>query len=164
MTKKLLIALTALAVLVPSRSAQAASPKSKPRFDASSTAVAENAGVAHVAVTRSPRTGKSKSGTNTVVSVAFASSNGTAVAGSDYTAVSGRLTFPACSGAVQPSNPCLRQVIDIPITDDAVVDGNKTVKLALTSPTRNAVVTSPQKTVLTIADNEGPNRITLDAS
>src|SRR3954452_3518996 len=157
-----LAALSALAI-IPS-SALAGPPKSKLRFSATSSAVAENAGTAHIAVTRTPRNGKTKSATNSVASVAYSASNGTAIAGTDFTAAKGRLTFPACSGSPAATDPCMRQTIDIAIADDAVIDGNKTVKLALSSPSRNSVVVNPQKATLTIADNEGPNHITFDAS
>jgi Calx-beta domain len=158
----IIVALVALA-LVPSN-AFAGAPKSKLRFSATSFAVAENAGTATVAVTRAPRNGKAHSGTNSVVSVGFSTADGSAVAGTDYTATSGRVTFPACSGTPAATDPCLRQTIAIPITDDSVVDGNKTVRLSLTTPSRNAVVVNPQKAALTIADNEGPTHISFDAT
>ena len=158
----ILAAVVALA-LIPS-TAIAAAPKAKLRFSASSYAVAENAGTATIAVTRSARNGKSKSSLNTIVTVAYSTANGTAVAGSDYTATNGRLTFPACGSSPGANDPCVRQLITVSVTDDNVVDGNKTVRLSLTSPSRNAVVVNPQKTVLTIADNEGPNHISFDAT
>lgn len=156
------VALVALAI-VPSN-AFAGAPKAKLRFGATSFAIAENAGTATVAVTRAPRNGKAHSGTNSTASVAFSTSNGSAVAGTDYTATSGRLTFPACSGSPAATDPCMRQTISVPITDDSAVDGNKTIRLSLTSPSRNAVVVNPQKATLTIADNEGPSRISFDAT
>src|SRR3954454_11863627 len=158
----IIVALVALA-LVPSN-AFAGAPKSKLRFGATSFAVAENGGTATVTVTRAPRNGKAHSGTNSIVSVGFSTANGSAVAGTDYTATSGRVTFPACSGSPAATDPCLRQTIAIPITDDSVVDGNKTVRLSLTTPSRNAVVVNPQKATLTIADNEGPSHISFDAT
>src|SRR5437868_2663457 len=159
------IALLAIcALLVPSAAAQAGPAKSKMRFSATSYAVAENAGTATIDVTRSARNGKSKSATSSSVSVSYATSDGTAVAGTDYLATSGRLTFPACGSNPAANDPCLDQHIQVAISDDNVVNGNRTVRLALTSPSRNAVVVNPQKTTLTIADNEGPTHLTFDAA
>src|SRR5258706_2332539 len=153
-----------VALLVPVSAAQAVPAKAKIRFSATAFAVAENGGSAAVTVTRSARNGKSKSALNSVVTVGYTTSNGTAVAGTDYTAASGRLTFPACGASPAATDPCVMQTIQVAITDDAVVNGNRTVKLALTSPTRNAVVVNPQKATLTIADNEGPNHVSFDAT
>lgn len=163
MKKHLAIITAAIAVLAPTGSAQAATIKSKVRFSATSFAASEDAGSATLTVTRSARNGKSKSATSTVASVGYSTSNGTAVAGLDYTATSGRLTFPACPNNPAASDPCLVQSITVPIADDNVIDGNKTVRVSLTSPSRNATVVNPQKTTLTIADNEGPTRVSFDA-
>ncbi|MFL5842370.1 MAG: Calx-beta domain-containing protein [Thermoleophilaceae bacterium] len=159
-----LITAALIALLVPVSAAQAAPAKAKVRFGATTFAVAENGGSAAVAVTRSARNGKSKSATNNIVTVGYTTSNGTAVAGTDYTAASGRLSFPACGPSPAAADPCLVQMIHVAINDDNVVNGNRTVKLALTSPSRNAVVVNPQKATLTIADNEGPNRVTFDSA
>jgi hypothetical protein len=159
-----LITAALIALLAPISSAQAASAKSKVRFASTAFAVAENGGSAAITVTRSARNGKSKSATSSIVTVGYATSNGTAVAGTDYTAASGRLSFPACGPNPAAADPCLVQTIHVGINDDGVVNGNRTVKLALTSPSRNAVVVNPQKATLTIADNEGPNRVSFDAA
>src|SRR4051794_10576562 len=164
MNKHLALITAAVTLLVPATSAQAASVKSKLRFGASAYAVAEDGGSATLTVTRSARNKKAASATNNIVTVGYATSNGSALGGTDYTPVSGRLTFPACGPNPVATDPCLVQHITVPITDDDVVDGNKTVRLALTSPSRNAVIVNPQKTTLTIADNEGPNRISFDAA
>lgn len=165
MNKNLTTIIAALLLaLVPAASAQAATKKSKVRFAATAYAAAENAGTATISVTRDNRKGGSRSATNIQASVRFSTSNGTAVAGTDYTATSGQLTFPACPAHPAAGSPCLVQTFQVPILDDALVDGNRTVKLALTSTTRSTVVVNPQKTTLTIADNEGPNQLTFDAS
>src|SRR3954447_2118004 len=153
-------ALVALALLP---SAAFGAQKAKIRFGSTSYAAAENAGSATMTVTRSARNGKAKSATNTSASVSFVTANGTALAGTDYTKTSGRLTFPACGSGAKATDPCMLQTIAVPISDDSVIDGNKTVRLSLSSPSRNAVIVNPQKSTLTIADNEGPNQITFDA-
>ncbi|RTL92826.1 hypothetical protein EJV44_17155 [Ancylobacter aquaticus] len=59
------------------------------------------------------------------VSVSYASANGTAVAGQDYQAVSGTLTFAAGETS---------KVIRVPVTGDTVVEGNEALSLTLSSP------------------------------
>lgn len=59
------------------------------------------------------------------VSVAYASANGTAVAGQDYQAVSGTLTFAAGETS---------KVIRVPVTGDTVVEGNEALTLTLSAP------------------------------
>src|SRR5205809_7420780 len=116
--KHLALVATVLVALLSPTAAHAASAKSKVRFSATSYAVAENAGTATISVTRSARNGKSKSATNTTVSVGFSTSNGTAVAGADYAAKSGRLTFPACGNNPAPNDPCLVQTFTVDIVDN----------------------------------------------
>jgi len=79
------------------------------------------------------------------VTVAYATSNGTATAGSDYTSASGTLTFA-------PSQTALN--VSIPITNDVTAEPNETVTLTLSSPT-NATIGSPNPATLTIVDNDG---------
>ena len=59
------------------------------------------------------------------VSVSYATEDGTATAGSDYTAVSGTLTIP--SGQT-------RKTVDVPILDDNVEDSGETFWLVLSNP------------------------------
>jgi uncharacterized repeat protein (TIGR01451 family) len=74
--------------------------------------------------------------TSAPVEVDYATSDVTAAAGLDYTAVSGRLTFPA--GLAPP------QVLQIPVpvVDDGVREGTESLALRLTSAT-GAVLTRP---------------------
>src|SRR6478609_6724578 len=113
-----IVAAVAALAITPA-SAIAAPGKAKLRFTATTFAVAENGATAHLTVTRSARNGKSHSSTNTTVSAAYSTSNGTAVAGVDYTATRGRVSFPPCSGGnPAATDPCLRQTINVPIADD----------------------------------------------
>jgi hypothetical protein len=59
------------------------------------------------------------------VSVNFATSNGTAIAGSDYTARSETLSFAAGQSL---------RFVSIPINPDAIVEGNETLTLTLSAP------------------------------
>ena len=61
-----------------------------------------------------------------IVTVNYATANGTALAGSDYTSTSGTLTFNA--GVTS-------QTINIPILNDSLNEANETFTLNLTSPT-----------------------------
>ena len=74
------------------------------------------------------------------VTVRYATANGTATAGSDYTAVSGTLTFA-------PGQ--LTRTIAVPVLGDTVVEPNETFIVNLTSPT-NA----------TLSDSQGAGTIT----
>jgi hypothetical protein len=79
------------------------------------------------------------------VTVQYATSNGTATAGSDYTTSSGTLSFP-------PSQTTLN--VSIPILNDAAAEPNETVNLTLSSPT-NATIGGANPSTLTILDNDG---------
>ena len=83
------------------------------------------------------------SATNTVIAYSVA---GTATSGTDYTALSGTVTIPA--GATTAT-------INIPVIDDAIVEGGETVIVTLTSitsglPTLGATLIATN----TIADND----------
>jgi predicted NUDIX family NTP pyrophosphohydrolase len=78
--------------------------------------------------------------------VDYTTSDGTATQRTDYTLLSGTLTFAA--GETEKSFTVL-------ITDDALVDGNRTVNLTLSNPTGIGATFGPQsKAVLTIVDND----------
>ena len=70
-----------------------------------------------------------RTGTTGITSVRYATANGTAVSGSNYTATSGTLTFPA---------GVTTQIVNVPIIPTAVTGG--TVTLNLSNPTNNAVL------------------------
>jgi hypothetical protein len=111
-----------------------------PTFSIGDVAVAEgNTGSANaiVTVTASAPSGQT-------MTVAFATANGTATAGSDYVAASGTLTF----------NPgVISQTITISVTGDATTESNETVLVNLTSPV-NATVLDGQG-VVTINNDDG---------
>lgn len=80
-------------------------------------------------------------------SVAYATGNGTATAGSDYTATSGILGFADGEAGTK--------TFTIPILDDVVAEGNETVNLSLSSAT-GASLGSASTAVLTIVDDDAP--------
>ena len=79
------------------------------------------------------------------ITVDYATANGTATAGSDYTATSGTLTFPANSTATQ--------TITVLVNGDTTVEANETFLVNLTNPT-NATISQAQGTgTITNDDN-----------
>jgi hypothetical protein len=106
-------------------------------FSASAYSVDEDGGSVTITVKRSGSETGSKS-------VNYATSDGSATAGSDYTATSGTLTF---------TDPDTSMTFVVPISDDPSVEGDETVTLTLSGPTNGAVLgTSPA--TLTIADDD----------
>ena len=88
------------------------------------------------------------------VSALYAAADGTATAGSDYTAKSGTVTM---------SNSCRCGTISVPILGDTMTEGTETFTLELSSPT-NATIGDAQA-IGTIYDNEGPPAVVvLDGS
>ena len=90
-------------------------------------------------------------GTASTVTVQYATSNGTATAGQDYTATSGTLTF--ASGEVV-------KTFDIPIINDTIDEADETINIALSNATA-AFLTAPSSAVLTIVDNDTAPTISI---
>ena len=79
------------------------------------------------------------------VSVAYASSDGSAQAGADYVAASGRLTLA----------PSTRSgTISVQVVDDSVVEGSESFTLTLSSPSNATVAANGTVAEGTIADND----------
>ena len=85
---------------------------------------------------------------NAIVSVNYATSNGTAVAGKDYTAASGTLTF-------QPEEFDKTFSITV-LPNPSQAATSVTVNLALSQPTGGSTLGSPSTAVLTINNNMPP--------
>ena len=115
------------------------------QFSASSYQVAENGGSAVITLRR---TGDTTSGATALVST----SNGTATAGADYTAVSQTVIFPA--GVTTAT-------VTVPILDDALGEGNETVILAVV-PGNGAFAGFRRTATLAILEND--TFFNLDAS
>jgi hypothetical protein len=109
------------------------------RFSLASYTVGEAVGTATVTVQR-------VGGDDGPVTVGYAATAGSA-ATADFTPVSGTLSWPA--GNDSP------KTFDVPIVDDAAVEGNETVLLALSGPTGGALLDDARKSAtLTIQDND----------
>jgi hypothetical protein len=102
-------------------------------------AAGEGDGFATVTVTRS-------GGSNGIVSVAYATSDGTAADGFDYAGVSGVLTWGA--GDVTP------KTFQVPVLDDPVAEGDETVLLGLSGPTGGATLGTPSSATLVVTDDD----------
>ncbi len=79
------------------------------------------------------------------ITVDYATVNGSATAGSDYTAVSGTLSFPEGTNS---------RTIIVPIPEDSLVEGNETFSVILSNPTGEVDLVNPSTTVVTIVDND----------
>jgi hypothetical protein len=112
-------------------------PLPEVRFSAATYSVGEGAGAATIAVVLS---GVSDG----TVTVDYATSDGTARAGSDYTPANGTLTF--APGVTS-------RAFTVSIVDDGADEEDETVALALSSPT-NAVLGAAWKGALVIIDDD----------
>jgi ELWxxDGT repeat protein len=106
------------------------------QFSAAGYAVNENGGSAVITVSRS-------GGSSGTVTVHYATADGTATAGSDYTATSGTLTF--ADGETS-------KTFSVPITKDVLIEPDETVSLQLAAPTGGASLGTPSTATLTIHD------------
>ncbi len=109
-------------------------------FGAASANVSENAGSVTVIVNR---TG---SGTG-AVGVTYATEDGTATAGTDYTAATGTLSW--ADGDLTP------RMITVPVTDRHLYDGStRTFDVALSFPTGGVVLQSPAVENVNVLEND----------
>src|SRR6185369_9787051 len=92
-----------------------------PTVTVSSGAQAENAGPFTVTVTLT-------GATEVPIAIDYATQNGTAVAGPDYTATSGTLNFPPSLLASQ------QLTFNVPITADSIVEPDETFIVVATNP------------------------------
>jgi uncharacterized repeat protein (TIGR01451 family) len=107
---------------------------------ATAVSIGESAGSVVLTVNRT-------GGTDGAVAVSYATANGSASAGSDYTATSGTLTWAAGDGA--------GKTITVPITSDTVDEPNETFTVTLSGVTGGAALGTSSVTV-TITDDDQP--------
>jgi hypothetical protein len=79
------------------------------------------------------------------VNVTLATSNLTAAAGSDYTAVNTTVAFTAGQTS---------KTVTVPILNDTTVEGVESLNLTLSNPTGGATLGVRQRAVLVITDND----------
>lgn len=121
------------------REAGQPAPAGSLQFASPTYSAFELQGTAFITVTRA-------GGAAGSVSVSYASADGTATAGADYTAVAGTLTWgPGDAGP---------KTFPVPLLDDGLTEGDETVLLSLTGPTGGAILGAPAAAELTILDDE----------
>jgi len=108
-------------------------------FASESVSVVENAGTRTLTVNLS-------TASDTPVTVQYATSDGSAVAGADYTAQSGTLTFNV--GVTS-------QTISIPILDDSVVEGDETFTVQLSNAAGAGLGLNVVTVTITDDDSDG---------
>jgi hypothetical protein len=109
------------------------------QFSQSTFSANENTAQATIAVTLSKQYGST-------VTVAYATSDGTAAAGSDYTSNSGTLAFAPGETS---------KTFAVPILDDSLDEDNEIFNVALSNPS-NATLGAPSSATVTILDNDTP--------
>jgi hypothetical protein len=114
----------------------AAAPVGSLMLSAASDAVAQNAGSVTVTVNRT-------GGSSGAVAVTYGEVNGSAVAGTDYTATSGTLAWAA--GDATPKS------FSVPISNANPFSGSKSFTIDLSSPTGGAALGSPNTASVSIA-------------
>jgi hypothetical protein len=80
------------------------------------------------------------------VGVSYATSNGTAKAGRDYAARTGKLAWP--------DGDVAEKTFEVPITSDALDEPDETFFVKLSTPTGGAALGSPRSGTVTIADSD----------
>jgi len=118
------------------------------QFNATSYVVNEGGGSVNVIVTRF-------GDTSNAVTINYTTSNGSAVAPTDYTNASGALQFAP--------GETVKQFV-VPIVDDASVEHSETINLLLSGPGTGAVEGSPFTSTISILDNDKPLILTEETS
>jgi hypothetical protein len=106
------------------------------QFSAASYSVAQTIGTVSVAVNR-------VSGSGGLVKVSYATTDGSAVAGKDYTAASGDLTWPDGDTSAKS--------FSVPISTATAFSGNKSFAIGLSAPTAGAALGTPSIASVSIA-------------
>ena len=117
------------------------------QFQVTSQNVLENAGIAHIIVRR-------VGGTTGTVTVHYTTVEGTAQAGTEFTAIAGTLEFADGQSTAQ---------IDVAILDNLFSGANKSLQVQLSNPTDGATLGSSSLLTLTIQNDEptqaGPSTV-----
>jgi YD repeat-containing protein len=119
-------------------------PPASPSFSISAPSVVTEGNALVFTVTKT-------SSNAAAVSVNYATANGTATAGTDYTAASGTLTFAPAETV---------KTISVATTDDSAVESSETVLVNLSGATGGATIAAAQATG-TINDNDAATGVSL---
>ena len=109
------------------------------QFSTAGYSVGEGAGSVTVSVTRS-------GGSDGAVGVSYATADGTALAGSDYTATSGTLAWAAGDSAPK--------TFSVAVLDDGDSETNETFNVVLSAPTGGATIGAIGQATVSILDND----------
>jgi hypothetical protein len=109
------------------------------QLSASGYSVAQSGGSLNVTVNRT-------GGSSGAISVEYATTDGTAVAGSDYTSTSGTLNWASGDAA--------SKTISIPVSNTTPFSGSKTLTVALSSPAGGASLSTPNSATATIIGSQ----------
>ena len=118
-----------------------------PSLTIADVTVSEAAGTATMTVSLSAVSGKD-------ISVAYATSDGTAAAGSDYTSTSGTLSITAGNSS---------GTFTVPITSDSTDENNETITVTISSPT-NASISDATASLTITDDDAAPSLSIADAA
>jgi hypothetical protein len=114
------------------------------QFSAPAYTASEGGGTATITVTRT-------GGSDGAVGVTYATTDGTAVAGSDYTTATGTLSWADGDAAAKS--------FAVTIADDALAETNETVALTLSAATGGATLGAAANSTLTIIDDDTPGGV-----
>ena len=117
------------------------------QFNTATYKVSEDVGSAVITLIRA-------GGSKGTVSVNYSTADGTATAGSDYTAVSGTLLF--ADGETS-------KTFSIPVANDGVPEADETVQLVLTAISDLEAVGNPAIATMTIQDSSTPLVLTMNS-
>ena len=116
-------------------------------FSQATASVNEDDGTLTITVVRT-------GGSDGAVTVNYATSNGSATAGDDYTANSGTLTF--ADGETSKD-------IELQIIDDISIESNETLTVTLSSPSGGASLGTPAVMTVTIIEDDVPGTLAFSA-
>ena len=97
----------------------------------------------------------SRTTTTAAQSVTFTTGDGTATAGSDYTAVTAVVSF-----AVGESS----KTVNVPILGDAIVESREAINLTLSNPTGGGTLAAQRTAILFITDNDTNGSLQLKSA
>jgi hypothetical protein len=92
-------------------------------------------------------------GSTGAVGISYATSNGTATAGSDYTSANSTLSWSDADSA--------DKTFTVTITSDVSNEGNESFNVALSSPTGGAELGATSTAIVTITDDDGADTVPL---
>jgi hypothetical protein len=114
-------------------------------FNAAASSASENSGVAAISLDR-------VGGASGTITVNYSTANGSGIAGTDYAAVSGTVTF---------LNTETIKTIFVPLINNPKDEPSRTFSVTLSNPTGGAFVGNPSVHVFTITDDDNPPTVSI---